>query len=274
MIAFTGSVSVEDMTGVELSLDGRVALITGGSRGIGAECVRLFREAGAKVAFNYRTARNQAEALVAEYGGIETCIAFEQELSSAEEGRALVERAVDRFGRLDCLVVNHGVWPPEDAPIASMQNAQWRQTLGVNLDSVFGLVQAAVAQMQKQPETGSVAGHIVLVSSTAGQRGEAFHADYAVTKGALISLTKSLSSELACQGIYVNCVAPGWVATEMSAPAMNDPVLSRKILSTIPLGRIATPREIAGPILFLCTPLAGFMSGEIVNVNGGAVLVG
>jgi 3-oxoacyl-[acyl-carrier protein] reductase len=261
------------MSGVALSLSGRVALITGGSRGIGAECVRLFREAGATVAFNYRAARAQAEALAAECGAA-NCAAFEQDLSSAEDGRALVAKTVERFGRLDCLVVNHGIWPPDDAPIASMSDAQWRKTLGVNLDSVFGLVQAAVAQMQKQPKAGDASGHIVLVSSTAGQRGEAFHADYAVTKGAVISLTKSLSSELAGRGIYVNCVAPGWVATEMSASALNDPVTSKKIFATIPLGRVATPREIAGPILFLCTPFAGFMSGEIVNVNGGAVLVG
>jgi len=268
--------AVGDMGGVMLSLEGKVALITGGSRGIGAECVRLFREAGAKVAFNYRAARERAEALAAECGGNRECVALEQELSSPEEGRALVARTVDAFGRLDCLVVNHGIWPAMDAPIASMSDAQWRQTLGINLDSVFGLVQAAVAQMQRQgrPTDGSAAGYIVLVSSTAGQRGEAFHADYAVTKGAVISLTKSLSSELAGEGIYVNCVAPGWVATEMSAPALNDPVTSKKIFGTIPLGRVATPREIAGPILFLCTPFAGFMSGEIVNVNGGAVLVG
>jgi len=272
--ALRRSFSVKDMGGVELSLEGRVALITGGSRGIGAECVRLFREAGAKVAFNYRSAREQAEALVAECGGGENCVAIGQQLSSSEDGRVLVAKAVEVFGRLDCLIVNHGIWPSKDVPIASMSDAQWRQTLGVNLDSVFGLVQAAVGEMQKQEKTGSAAGYIVLVSSTAGQRGEAFHADYAVTKGALISLTKSLSSELAGEGIYVNCVAPGWVATEMSAPALNDPVTSRKIFSTIPLGRVAMPREIAGPILFLCTPFAGFMSGEIVNVNGGAVLVG
>jgi 3-oxoacyl-[acyl-carrier protein] reductase len=114
----------------------------------------------------------------------------------------------------------------------------------------------------------------VLISSTAGQRGEAFHADYAVTKGALISLTKSLSSELAPRGIRVNCVAPGWVETDMSATTLADPELGRKIAAGIPVGRVATPREIAGPILFLCTPLAGFISGEILNVNGGAVLVG
>jgi 3-oxoacyl-[acyl-carrier protein] reductase len=114
----------------------------------------------------------------------------------------------------------------------------------------------------------------VLISSTAGQRGEAFHADYAVTKGALISLTKSLSSELAPRGIRVNCVAPGWVTTEMSAAALGDPGRGAKIVSGIPVGRPASPREIAGPVLFLCTPLAGFISGEVLNVNGGAVLVG
>jgi len=264
------------MNGVSLSLNGKVALITGGSRGIGAECVRIFREAGAKVAFNYRAAKAQADTLTEECGGAEYCQAFAQELSSPEDGRTLVANAVEAFGRLDCLVVNHGIWPPHDAPFASMSDAQWHNTLNINLDSAFGLVQAAIVQMQKQGRSadGGAAGHIVLISSTAGQRGEAFHADYAATKGAVISLTKSLSSELAGQGIYVNCVAPGWVDTEMSAAALNAPSSREKIFSLIPLGRVATPREIAGPVLFLCTPLAGFMSGEIVNVNGGAVLVG
>ena len=112
------------------------------------------------------------------------------------------------------------------------------------------------------------------VGELAGQRGEAFHADYAVSKGALISLTKSLSSELAAQGIYVNCVAPGWVATEMSAPALATEAGRAKIFGTIPLGRVGRVEEIAAPILFLCTPWAGFISGEVLNVNGGAVLVG
>lgn len=261
--------------GVTLSLAGRVALVTGGSRGIGAAAVRLFREAGARVAFSYRAAAEQAEALASECGGVEVCRAVRQELATPADGDALVVAAVEAFGRLDCLVVNHGIWPPQDMPIGSMTDAQWRGTLGVNLDSAFGLVRAGVAQMQRQPRlAGQAKGHVVLVSSTAGQRGEAFHTDYAASKGALISMTKGLSTELAGEGIYVNCVAPGWVRTEMTEGTLRDPDASKKISRAIPLGRVGMPEEIAGPILFLCTPWAGFVSGEVLNVNGGAVLVG
>jgi 3-oxoacyl-[acyl-carrier protein] reductase len=263
------------MSPVALSLEGKVALITGGSRGIGAATVRLFREAGARVAFSYRSARETAEALAASCGGPDLCRAFAQDLATPEDGRALVRSAVEAFGRLDILVANHGVWPPNDAPIAEMPESQWRETLAVNLDSVYGLIQAAVAQFQSQPQSKSPPhGSVVLISSTAGQRGEAFHADYAASKGALISLTKGLATELAPHGIQVNCVAPGWVRTDMSAPAFDDPASRDRVLAAIPLGRPADPIEIAGPILFLCTPLAGFMTGEIVNVNGGAVLAG
>ena len=260
---------------VALSLHNKVALITGGSRGIGAATVRLFHQAGARIVFSYLQASAQAEALAAECGGPDRCIAVQQELRTPSDGHALASKAVSSFGRLDILVANHGIWPAQDAPIAEMAESQWRNTLQVNLDSVFGLVQAAVAQMDRQTtDAYGVTGHIVLVSSTAGQRGEANHADYAVTKGAIISLTKSLSSELAPRGIRVNCVAPGWVATEMSAAALNNKTSGISILSAIPVGRAATPEEIAGPILFLCTPHAGFISGEVMNVNGGAVLVG
>lgn len=262
------------MASVLLDLQGKVALITGGSRGIGAETVRLFCQAGAQVAFNYRQAQTHAEALVVECGGPARCVAVQQDLNSPADGRSLVASAVAAFGRLDTLVVNHGIWPPEDVSIAQMTDAQWRQTMSVNLDSVFGLVQAAAAQMTAQTARVGITGSIVLISSTAGQRGEAYHADYAVTKGAIISLTKSLSSELAPKGIRVNCVAPGWVATDMSASTLADPATGPKITAQIPVGRIASPREIAGPVLFLCTPLAGFISGEVLNVNGGSVLVG
>ena len=259
---------------MSLSLDGKVALVTGGSRGIGAATVKLFRKAGARVVFSYVAAEERALELVEACGGDDVCRAMRQGLNGVDDGRALVLAAVEVFGRLDCLVVNHGVWPSQDAPIATMSTEQWRGTLSTNLDSVFGLVQAGVAQMLSQEAVGGVKGHVVLVASTAAQRGEAFHADYAASKGALISLTKSLSSELAGQGILCNCVAPGWVATEMSAAAFGDPETSKRVLATIPLGRPAHVDEIAGPILFLCTPFAGFCSGEIFNVNGGAVLVG
>ena len=254
---------------ITLAIPGRVALITGGSRGIGAAAVRMFVAAGARVAFNYQRSRNPAEALVRECGE-ENCLALQADLNSTQAARDLVDATVSRFGRLDILVANHGVWPPDEVPVDDMSEKQWHTTVQVNLDSVFGLIKHAVAQMKKQ---GS-GGHIVTVSSTAGQRGEAGHCDYAATKGAMISMVKGLSTELARHGIYVNCVAPGWVNTEMAAPAINDPAMRQKVFAVIPLGRVATPEEIAAPILFLCTPHAGFITGEIFNVNGGAVLAG
>ncbi len=257
---------------IPLSLEGKVALITGGSRGIGAAAVRLFSKAGAKVVFSYQKARAQAEALAKE-SGEQTCRAIASNLDSPESARVLVAEAASQFGRIDILVANHGVWPAEDVPIEKMSDEQWRSTLSINLNAVFGLVKHTVAQMKSQPHA-SAAGHIVLISSTSGQRGEAYHGDYSATKGAVISLTKSLAAELASAGIYVNCVAPGWVDTDMSKPTLDDPQTGAKIRATIPLGRAATPEEIAAPVLFLCTAYAGFITGEIFNVNGGAVLVG
>jgi 3-oxoacyl-[acyl-carrier protein] reductase len=258
---------------IPLSLSGKVALISGGSRGIGAAAVRMFTAAGAKVAFSYRSARAQADALCAECGP-DVCFAIRCNLDSPESAQWLVSDVVKHFGKLDILVANHGVWPVEDVPIERMADSQWRSTLAVNLDGVFGLVKHAVAQMKSQPRNDGAAGHIVLISSTSGQRGEAFHCDYSATKGALISLTKSLASELASWGIYVNCVAPGWVDTDMSAAALEDPKTGAAIRATIPLGRAGKPEEIAAPVLFLCTAHAAFITGEVFNVNGGAVLVG
>ncbi len=253
---------------MNLTLNSKVALITGGSRGIGAAAVRMFVAAGAKVVFNYQSAKAQAEDLVKECGA-ENCRALPSDLSTTEAAQKLVSSAISAFGRLDILVSNHGIWPPEDAPIDRMSDEQWHRTIAVNLDSVFSLVKHSVLQMKMQG-----GGHIVLVSSTAGQRGEAFHCDYAASKGALISMVKGLSTELARDHIYINSVAPGWVDTDMSASVLNDEPMRAKIFRGIPLGRVGTPEEIAGPILFLCTPYAGFITGEIFNVNGGSVLVG
>ncbi|HEX4425640.1 MAG TPA: glucose 1-dehydrogenase [Terriglobales bacterium] len=257
---------------MNLSLSGKVALITGGSRGIGAATVRMFVKAGASVLFNYEKAKAASEQLVQELGA-DHCAAVACNLSGTQTAKDLIDATVKRFGRLDILVVNHGVWPPQDAPIDQMSDAQWSSTIAINLDSVFALVKHSVAQMKKQERSGA-AGHIVLVSSTAGQRGEAFHCDYAASKGALISMVKGLSTELAVDGIHVNCVAPGWVATDMSASTLSDPKTRAVVLAKIPLGRVGTPEELAAPILFLCTPHAGFITGEVFNVNGGAVLIG
>jgi 3-oxoacyl-[acyl-carrier protein] reductase len=254
---------------MELSVKGKVALITGGSRGIGAATVRMFVGSGARVLFNYEKAQAAAANLVAELGA-DKCSAMQCSLSGTETAQTLVDGAVTQFGRLDILVVNHGIWPPTDAPVDRLSDEQWRSTVAINLDSVFALVKHSVGQMKKQASPG----HVVLVSSTAGQRGEAFHCDYAATKGAVISMVKGLSTELARDQIRVNCVAPGWVQTDMSTSTLNDPRARETVLNKIPLGRVATPEEIAAPILFLCTEHAGFITGEIFNVNGGAVLVG
>ena len=271
---------------MNLTLNSKVALITGGSRGIGAATVREFVAAGAKVVFSYQSAKTEAEDLVRECGEA-NCRALKSDLSTTEAAKELVSKAVAVFGRLDILVANHGIWPPADAPIELMSDEQWHRTIAVNLDSVFSLIKHSVGQMKKQSAASSkasavegenaplpAAGHIVLISSTSGQRGEAFHCDYSATKGALISMVKGLSTELARDRIYVNAVAPGWVDTDMSRPALNDPPTRGKIFGSIPLGRVGAPQEIAGPILFLCTKYAGFITGEVFNVNGGAVLTG
>jgi len=227
-----------------IDLTGKRALVTGGTRGIGRATATLLERAGATVAVTSRT-----------QGG---------DLGDAATARRIVADAIQRFGGLDILVVNHGVWPPDDVPLSKMSDEQWESTRRANLDSMFYVCRAAIATMSS--------GTIVLVSSTAGQRGEAYHADYAATKGAVISLAKSLAVELAPR-ITVNCVAPGWVDTEMSAKPYAAGGRG-KIEKTIPLGRVATADDVAGPILFLCSPLARHITGEILNVNGGSVLCG
>jgi len=250
-----------------IDLSGRRAFVTGGSRGIGRATALLLARAGASVAIGYATRRDDADATVAEIraagGQAETVGGDLGDQAAAEQA---VAQAAQRG--LDLLVVNHGIWPPTPQAVAAMTAAQWERTRRANLDSVFFVTRAAIPHFP-------VGGRIVLVASTAGQRGEAFHADYAATKGAVISFTKSLAVELAPR-ITVNCVAPGWVDTEMSAvPYGADGGEGRRAIErTIPMGRVATPEEIAGPIVFLCSDLARFLTGEILNVNGGSVLCG
>lgn len=249
-----------------IALAGQRVLITGGSRGIGRAAARLFARAGADVGITYHTRQAEAEAVAGEIRGLGRR-AFVAAGDLAD--RSVVERTFREckaaFGGLDCFVANAGIWPVEDVPLRDLDERRWRSTMAQNLDAVYLTTRAALRIM-------GPGGRVVLVSSTAGQRGEAFHADYAATKGALISLTKSLAVECA-PDITVNCVAPGWVETEMSAVPYAGGGRER-IAATIPLRRIPPPDDIAGPILFLCSGLARHITGEILNVNGGSVLCG
>ena len=245
-----------------INLAGKHAFVTGGSRGIGRATALLLARAGAKVAVGYRTRKPAAESHLSAVVRGDLGTATGASKAVAEALRAL-------GGTLDILVVNHGVWPPDDVPLAKMTDEQWESTRRANLDGLIYVCRAAIPNIP-------AGGTIVLVSSTAGQRGEAFHTDYAATKGAVISITKSLAVELAPK-ITVNCVAPGWVDTDMSRPAFGtrDPGNGKRAIeATIPLGRVASAEDIAGPIVFLCSPLARHITGEILNVNGGSVLCG
>ena len=252
-----------------IDLRGRRAFVTGGGRGIGRATCLLLARAGAAVAVGYNTRSADAAATVADIqriGG--TAAAVGGDLGDRGAAERAVASAGHALGGLDTLIVNHGVWPPDDVPVARLTDARWDDTLRANLDSVLYVCRAAIPGLAE-------GGRIVLVSSTAGQRGEAFHADYAATKGAVISFTKSLAVELAPR-VTVNCVAPGWVDTEMSqAPYGRDGGAGRRAIeATIPLGRVATAEDVAGPIVFLCSELARHITGEILNVNGGSVLSG
>ena len=250
-----------------VDLAGRNALVTGGSRGIGRATAELLGRAGANVGISYQSRAQEAADVVAAVSALGVR-AWSQagNLGRAEDARALFERADREFDGLDFVVGNAGIWPPEDVAIGEMDDARWRLTLAANLDSIFHTCRESAARLRR-------GGALVLVSSTAGQRGEAFHADYAASKGAIISMVKGLCVELAPRGVTVNCVAPGWVDTEMAEPAYGAGGRERSARA-IPLGRIATAADVAGPIVFLCTPLARHITGEVLNVNGGSVLVG
>ncbi len=243
-------------------------MVKGGSRGIGAATASMLRAAGAAVAITYRSRSQDAERVVQAIG--RRALAIQADLAEPADCQRVVDEAVESFGRLDILVANAGIWPADDVGVKDMEAGQWRETLRVNLDSVFFCCRAALGVMKK----GS---SIVVVSSTAGQRGEAFHADYAATKGALISFVKSLAVEAALD-VRVNAVAPGWTDTEMCSEAFGGGVERgagrREIERTIPLGRVAQPEDIAGPIVFLCSPLAEHITGEVLSVTGGSVLCG
>ena len=252
----------------KLGLRDRIALVTGGSRGIGKAVVTLFASSGAHVVVNYVKDEAAATATVnlAEAHGIKA-LAIQADVSQLDQAEQLLQQTVEHFGRIDFLICNAGIW--EGAPVEEISEELWNKTLEINLKGTWAVCRAAVPLMKKQRF-----GRIVIVSSTAGQRGEANVSNYAASKGGQISFMKSLAPELGGFGINVNCVAPGWVDTEMTTRALADPATHESIAKIIPLGRVATPEEIAGPIVFLCSAWANHITGEVLNVNGGSVLCG
>jgi 3-oxoacyl-[acyl-carrier protein] reductase len=250
-----------------IDLRGRRVVVTGGGRGIGAACAVLFARAGADVVIGYRSRRAEADAVALEcvsYGVRAEAIAAD--LSQRGGADALCIAATATLGAIDVMVANAGFWPTAPEPIATMSDARWHETAAQNYESMFQCARAAARSVTD-------GGRIIFVSSTAGQRGEAYHADYAAAKGAMISLTKSVAIELASRQVTVNAVAPGWVDTDAISPVVHGDEKVR-IAANIPIGRIATAADIAGPIVFLASPLARHITGEILNINGGSVLCG
>ncbi|HZN03856.1 MAG TPA: SDR family oxidoreductase [Candidatus Polarisedimenticolia bacterium] len=257
--------------GPRIDLSGQAAIVTGGSRGIGRATVEALAQAGASVVFSFHRNRAAAEEVV-ERAGADRVVAVRADVSQPRDADRLVEAARRRHHRVDVLVNNAGIWdPPGGTPFENLSERAWRRTMAINLDGAH-LVTRRVIPLMKRRRSG----RIVFVSSTAGQRGEERHGEYAATKGALISLTKSLAVELGPHGILVNAVAPWWVDTDMSHAALVRLRRGRELKrgEWSPLDRVAAPEEIAGPILFLCSHLATYVTGEILNVNGGTILCG
>lgn len=245
-----------------------MAIVTGGSRGIGRAVVDRLADMGAHVVVNFAKDVSAANAAVlsAQSKGVEA-IAVRSDVSRLREAEQLVEVTIERFKRIDILVCNAGIW--QGNPVEEISEELWDRTMAVNLKGTWAICRATIPGMKQQR-----AGKIVIISSTAGQRGEANVSNYAASKGGQISFTKSLAPELAPFGININAVAPGWVDTDLNDEVFGDKDRLKAIERTIPLGRVATTDEIAGPIVFLCTDAARHITGEILNVNGGSVLCG
>lgn len=249
-----------------INLKDKVVLITGASRGIGRAAALLFAQAGADLALNYYKNEQAAQEVFEQAKEYNSKVKILQaDVAKYDAVKDMVNDFKDFFGKIDILVNNAGIWT--EGAIESMSEQVWDETINVNLKSIYNCCRVVVPLM-----ISAGGGRIINLSSTAGQRGEPLHSHYAATKGAVISFTKSLAAELAPKNILVNSVAPGWVNTDMSKEAYEEE--GDKILSTIPLRRMATAEEIAGAILFLASDLATYITGEILNVNGGSVLCG
>jgi 3-oxoacyl-[acyl-carrier protein] reductase len=251
-----------------IDLSNKVALVTGGSRGIGASTCLLLAKAGADISLTFQKNSAGAERIKEQISQIgKKCLSIKCEINRPLEVKDTVFKTLECFHKIDILVNNAGIWTYGE--IGNMSEENWKETIDINLNSLFYFCNEVVPQMKKQKY-----GRIINVSSTAGQRGEAFHSHYAASKGAMISFTKSLASELAPFNILVNSVAPGWVDTDMCSDVFSDKEYKEQVRKGIPIGKIPSPEDIAGPILFLASDLARHITGEILNVNGGSVLCG
>lgn len=247
-----------------MDLSGRRALVTGGSRGIGAACCHLLARAGAEVGVHCRAdlvAAREVAALASRHGVRSSVL--QADLSRPGEAARLFARMEETLGPPEIVVLSAGIWKP--APIVRMTAEMLDETLAVNLSGVFHACREAARRFP------GGRGTIVTISSTAGQRGEPLHSHYAASKGAVIALTRSLAVELAPE-VRVNSVAPGWVETDMTREALADPDRRARILAEIPLGRIASPEDVASAVVFLASDLARHVTGAVLNVNGGSVL--
>ena len=246
---------------------GKTAIVTGASRGVGRATALRLAEGGANVVVNFLSNSGEAEETVriCEEKGVLAIVA-QGDVSDLVAAQNIARATLNKFGRIDLLVCNAGIW--EGAPIEEMSEEVWNKVLNTNLKSAWAMTKACVPAMKKQ-ESGS----IVMVSSTAGQRGEANYSNYAASKGGQISFTKALASEL-CPKIRVNAVAPGWIETAMVRPVFEDEAYKQSVLNSIPLNRMATTDDVALSICFLLSDWSRHITGEIVNINGGTVLCG
>jgi 3-oxoacyl-[acyl-carrier protein] reductase len=248
-------------------LSGKTAIVTGASRGIGRATALRFAEAGANVVVNYFQHEAEALAVVRDcraYGV--KAIAFQADVARPLDAERMIDAAIGEFGGVDIVVANAGIW--EGAAVESMSEDLWDRVIDANLKGTWTVCRSAIPHFKSNG-----GGSIVIVSSTAGQRGEAGYSNYAASKGGQISFTKALSNELAPK-IRVNAVAPGWVDTGLNDPVFNDPQFVERVVDAIPLKRVATADDIALSIVFLASDWSRHITGEVININGGAVLCG
>lgn len=239
-------------------VDNKVVLITGGSRGIGAELVKSFAKAGAKVVFTYRSSKDAADALIAECDG--EVSAFQSDASNYEQAEALIKSVMEKHERIDVLINNAGI--TKDNLLLRMNEEQWDSIMDINLKSVFNLTKHCLKPMLKQR-----AGSIINMSSVVGVFGNAGQSNYAASKAGIIGFTKSIAKEIGSRGVRCNAIAPGFIATEMTE-VLDDKVKDNYIAG-IPLKRLGSTDDVSNLSMFLASDQSSYITGQVISVCGG-----